>query len=71
MLVSKGVDISNDSSISQVQEGVVNYGAVRGRGVEDGKVSVTRGRTVEVCMGKGASMERGSIGRGELGAFSL
>ena len=71
MLVSKGVDISNDSSISQVQEGVVNYGAVRGRGVEDDKVSVTRGRTVEICMGKRASMERGSIGRGELGAFPL
>ena len=71
MLVSKGVDISNDSSISQVQEGVVNCGAVRGRGVEDDKVGVTRGGTVEVRMGKGASMERGSIGRGELGAFSL
>ena len=71
MLVSEGVDISNDSSISQVQEGVVNRGAIRGGGVEDGKVSVTRGRTVEVCMGKGASMERGSIGRGEFGTFSL
>ena len=71
MLVSKGVDISNDSSVPQVQEGIVNYGAVRGRGVEDDKVSVARGRTIEVCMGKGASVERGSISRGELGTFSL
>ena len=65
MLVSKGVDISNDSSISQVQEGVVNYGTVRGRGVENGEVSVTRSGAIEVCMGKGASIKRGSINRGE------
>ena len=65
MLVSKGVDISNDSCISQVQEGVVNCGAVRGRGVENDKVSVTRGRTIEVRMGEGAGMKRSPIGGGE------
>ena len=66
VLVSKGVNIGNDSSISQVQEGVVNYGAVRGRGVEDGKVSVARGRTIEICVRERASMERSSVG-GEIG----
>ena len=66
VLVSEGMNISNHSCISQMQEGVVNCGTVRGRGVEDGKVSVTRGRAIKVCMGKGASMKRGSINRGKL-----
>ena len=71
MLVSEGVDVSYYSRISQVQEGVVNCGAVRGGGVEDGKVSVTRGGTIEIRMGEGAGMKRGSISGGEFGAFSL
>ena len=66
MLVSESVDIGNDSCISQVQEGIVNCGTVRGRGVEDGKVSIMRGGAIEVRMGEGASMERSSISRGEL-----
>ena len=66
MLVSESVDISNDSCISQVQEGIVNCGAVRGRGVEDGEISITRGGAIEVRMGEGTGMERSSISRGEL-----
>ena len=66
MLVSESVDIGNDSCISQVQEGIVNCGTVWGRGVEDGKVSITRGGAIEVRMGEGVSMERSSISRGEL-----
>ena len=71
VLVSKGMDVGDNSRISQVQECVVNYGAVRGGGVEDSKVSVTRSGTIEVRMGEGAGMKRGSIGGGEFGAFSL
>ena len=71
VLVSEGVYIGDDSRISQMQKGVVNYSAVRGGGVEDGKVSVARGGAIEVRMGEGASMERGSISGGEFGAFSL
>ena len=66
VLVSEGVYIGDDSCISQVQEGIVNYGAVRGRGMKDAEVSIARGWAIEVCMGKRASMERGSVGRGEL-----
>ena len=65
MLVSEGVDISYYPCISQVQEGVVDCGAVRGRGVENGKISVTRDGAIKVRMGEGASMERGPISRGE------
>ena len=36
VLVSKGVNISNNSCISQVQEGIIYCGAVGGRRVEDG-----------------------------------
>ena len=71
VLVSEGVYIGNDSRISQMQEGIVNYSAVGSRGMEDGKVSVARGGTIEVRMGEGASMKRGSISGGEFGAFSL
>ena len=71
VLVSEGVYISNYSCISQVQEGVVNCGAVRGRGVEDGKVCVTRGGAIEVRMREGVSMKRGPISGGELRTLSL
>ena len=71
VLVSEGVYISDDSRISQVQEGVINYGAVRGRGVKDGKISVARDGAIEVCMRERASMKRGSISGGKFGAFSL
>ena len=71
MLVLEGVYIGNDSRISQVQKGVVNYNAVRGRGVEDGKVSVARGGAIEVRMGEGTRMKRGPISRGELRPFPL
>ena len=66
MLVSEGVYISDDSRISQVQERIVNYSAVRGRGVENGKVSVAGGGTIEVRIGEGASMKGGSIDGGKL-----
>ena len=65
-MVSKSVNVSNHSRVSQMQEGVVYCGAVRGGGVENGKISVTRDGAIEVRMGKGASMERGPISRGEL-----
>ena len=65
MLVLKGVNISNHSCIPQMQEGVVYCGVVRGGGVENGKISVTRDGAIEVRMGEGASMERGPISRGE------
>ena len=39
--------------------------------MEDGKVSVARSGTIEVCVGEGTSMERSPIGRGELRTFSL
>ena len=71
MLVSEGVDIGYYPCISQVQKGIVYYGAVRGRGMEDPKVGVARGGAIEVRMRKGASMERGPIGRGELRPFPL
>ena len=54
-----------------MQEGVVDCGAVRSGGVEDGKVSVARGGAIEVRMGEGTGMERGAISRGEFGTFSL
>ena len=66
VLVSKGMNVSNHSCISQMQEGVIYCGAVRGSGVENGKISVTRDGAIEVRMGEGASMERGPISRGEL-----
>ena len=65
MLVSEGVDISYYSRIPQMQEGVIYYGAIRGRGVENGEVSVARGRAIEIRMREGASMEGGSISRGK------
>ena len=39
--------------------------------MENGKVSVAGGRTIEVCVGEGSSMKGGSIDRGELRTFSL
>ena len=39
--------------------------------MEDGKVSVARGGTIEVRMGEGTGVEWGSIGGGELRSFSL
>ena len=71
MLVSEGVNISYDPCISQVQQGVIYYGAVGGRGVKNAKISVARGGAIEVCMRERASVERGPIGRGELRPFSL
>ena len=66
MLVLEGVDICYHSCISQMQEGIIYGRTVRGGRVEDGKVSVARGRTIEICMGERASMERSSISGGEL-----
>ena len=66
VLVSEGVDISNHSCISQMQEGIVYCGTVRGRRVKNGKVGVTRGGAIEVRMREGTGVEWGSIGRGEL-----
>ena len=66
VLVSEGVDISYYSCISQMQKGIVDYGAVGGRGMKDAKVSIVRGGAIEVHMREGTSMERGPIGRGEL-----
>ena len=66
VLVSEGVYVSYDSCISQVQEGIIDYSTVGGRGVEDGEISVTRDGAIEVCVGEGTSMERGPISRGEL-----
>ena len=71
VLVSEGMNISYHPCISQVQKSVVYYGTVRGRGVKNGKVGVTRGRTIEIRVRKGASVEGGSISRGEFRAFSL
>ena len=71
VLVSEGVDISYHSWISQVQKGIVYYGAVRGRGMKDTEVSIARGGAIKVCMREGTSMERGPIGRGELRLFPL
>ena len=71
MLVSEGVDISYYSCISQVQKSVVYYGVVRGRGMKDAEVSIARDGAIEVRMREGTRMERGSIGRSELGTFSL
>ena len=65
------MDISNHSCISQMQEGIVYCGTVRGRGVKNGKVGVTRGGAVEVCMRKVTAVEWGSISGGELRSFSL
>ena len=66
MLVSEGVDISYYSCVSQMQEGIIYYGAIRGRGMKDAKVSVARGRAIEVRMRERTSMERGPISRGKL-----
>ena len=71
MLVSEGVDISYYPCVSQVQKGVVYYGVVGGRGVEDAEVSIARGGAVEVCMRERTSMERGPISGGELRSFPL
>ena len=65
------MDISNDPCVSQMQEGIVDSGMVRGRRVENGKLSIMRGRAIEVCMGEEMSMERGTIDRGEFQTFSL
>ena len=71
MLVSESMDISNYSCISQMQEGIVYCGMVRGRGVKNGEVGVTRGGAIEVRMGEGTGVEWGSISRGEFRSFSL
>ena len=71
MLVSKGVDISYHPCISQVQKGIIYYGAVGGRGVENTEVSVARGGAIEVCMRERMGVKRGPIGRGELRLFPL
>ena len=39
--------------------------------MKDAKISVARGRAIEVRMREGTSMERGPIGRGELQSFPL
>ena len=66
VLALEGMHISNHSCISQMQEGVIYCYTVRGRRVEDGKVSVARGGTIEVRVGERASMKGGSISGGEL-----
>ena len=40
MLSSESVDVSNDSRISQVEEGVINNETASGRGMEDGEFGV-------------------------------
>ena len=39
--------------------------------MENGKVGVTRGGAIKICVRERASMKGGSIGRGELRAFPL
>jgi hypothetical protein len=50
------MDISNNPSISKVDECVVHKLAIDGARVEDGEVGVFYARGVEVRMGKGASV---------------
>ena len=71
MLVLEGMDIGYYSCIWEMQEGVIYYGTVRGRGMKDAKISVTRGGAIEDCMREGTSMKGGSISRGELQSFPL
>ena len=71
VLVSEGMDISYHPCISQMQKGVIYYGAVGGRGVKNAEISVVRGGAIEVCMRERTSMERGPIDRGELRLFPL
>ena len=71
MLLSKGVNVSNDSCISQVQEGIIDCGTVKHGGMEDGKLSVMRGIAIEIWVGEESGMQGGTIDRVMLCTFPL
>ena len=61
ILCSEGVDVSYYSFVSQLEKGVVNDESVWGGGVEGSKISVSWLVTIEVGVGEGSGVERGSI----------
>ena len=61
MLSSKGVDICDDSRVSQMEEGIVDDKATGGGGMEDGKFRVFDSCSEEVCNGVGAGMKGDSV----------
>ena len=50
---------------------IIDDEPVRRRGMEEGKISVSRDVATEVCMGEGSSMERGCVDGGVLCSSSL
>ena len=52
VLLPQGVDIGNDSCVSQVEECVIYYNAIDCRGVEEGQLRVARSVSIEIGMGK-------------------
>jgi hypothetical protein len=57
MLHPKAVDISNDSSITQVEESIVDNQVTGAGGVEDGEVSVFDPSMPKVGMREGVGMQ--------------
>ena len=49
MLRSEGMNVSNDSWVSKVEEGVVDGDATGGGGMEDGELCVLDSCSEEVC----------------------
>jgi hypothetical protein len=65
------VDVSNDSSINEVDECIIHKSVVNRTGVEDGKVGVLNAWGVEVGVRVSASMQGHPIDRVSLLAASL
>ena len=56
MLLPEGVDVCNDSCISQVQKCVIYDGAIDRRGVEKGQLRIAWSIPIEVRMGEGSGV---------------
>ena len=56
MLLPQGVDVCNNSCISQVEECIIYNGAVNCRGVEEGQFCVVWSIPIEVGMGEGSGV---------------
>ena len=56
MLLPQGVDVCDDSHISQMQKCVVYDGAVNHRGVEEGQLRIAWSIPIEIGMREGSSM---------------